>query len=37
MVRREKRPSGIRATPAGTETKVRTTGSIREKKTAAEP
>ena len=32
-----KRQSGMRATPAGTEMNVRTTGSIREKNTVAEP
>jgi hypothetical protein len=37
VVRRAKRLTGIFATPAGTETKVRTIGSIREKKTVASP
>ena len=32
-----KRQNGIRATPAGSEMKVRTIGSIREKKTVASP
>ena len=32
-----KRPSGMRAEPAGSEMKVRTIGSIREKKTVAGP
>jgi hypothetical protein len=32
-----KRQNGIRATPAGSEMKVRTRGSIREKKTVALP
>ena len=36
-VRTEKRRNGIRATPAGSEMKVRTIGSMRVKKTAASP
>jgi len=36
-VKSVKRQKGIRATPAGSEMKVRTTGSSREKKTVASP
>ena len=37
VVRIVKRQNGIRATPAGSEMKVRMIGSMREKKTVASP